>query len=441
MTTAFNIQTLSAEPRLHVIDGFVGDEEVEHVLRLAAAPASLAPGLRTKHDESGFSFEMPVGNDSVLQDIRARIAKVLGFGNDEGATFRFRRYAPGESHPQHTDAFSADGSELIVTAMIALVAPSVGGETLFPLAADGPIAVPPRRGRLVLWFNYTTDGEVDQQSAHSASRVEAGEKTTITAFVYKPAYYAASPFPAEPPEVSKRRVVCLHTGRDAAATKAWMNAAEWAGFEAHSWDARANEEVPDADVFIPVDLSPAVRRVLIAQYREGWSSVFTNVPRVCSDALLFLSRLGFPVRLAVPCASAGAELLAAAVDYAGGFPVEAWIGTWIEVSDMENLARLVHRAHALRQDPTVRAPVRDADRRWVAVVNDQCIGPAASTDVEDLAVRAVRALRARTGVVEYVLGESGAAEITGVNAPAELSRIPSEWWSAFCLAAMESFAK
>jgi hypothetical protein len=88
---------------------------------------------------------------------------------------------------------------------------------------------------------------------------------------------------------------------------------------------------------------------------------------------------------------------------------------------------------------SVRAPVRDADRRWVAVIHDRCIGPSAGTGVDDLAVRAVRALHARTGVVEYVLDGSGAAEIIGVNAPAELSQMPSRWWSPFCLAVMEWF--
>ena len=441
MTTAFTVQTLSTAPRLHVIDGFLDDMEIEHVLGLAVNPERLAPGLATTHDQSGFSFEMPVGTDVVLRNIRSPIATLLGFGNDEGATFRFRRYAPGESHPQHTDAFSIRGSELIVTAMIGLVAPDAGGETHFPLAADGPIAVSQRRGRLVLWFNHTTDGEVDQQSAHSGSQVTSGEKTTLTAFVYKPAYYATSPFPAEPREVPKRRLVCLHAGHDGAATRAWVNAAEWVGFAAHTFDARTQEHVPDADVLFPVDQSPAVRRVLTAQYRDGWTNVFTGAPRLCSDALLYLSRAGLPVRLTIPCASADAELLATAVERVGGFPVEAWIGTWLSVHDVESLARLVQTARVLRQEPSVRAPLRDADRRWIAVVNDRCIGPAAPASVENLAVRAVGVLHARTGVVEYVVDASGTAELIGVNAPADLAQIPGEWWAAFCLAVMEGFAQ
>lgn len=386
MTNTFDIQTLSTSPRLHIIDGFVSESEVDHVLRVSSDPATLGPDFETHMDSSSFSFEMPVGRDPVLTEIRSRVAAVLGFGNDLDATFRFRRYAPGESHPQHTDAFAHEGSELIVTAMIGLVAPDAGGETLFPLAEGGPIAVPPRRGRLVLWFNHTTDGEVDQQSAHSASRVELGEKTTLTAFVYKPTYYAASPFPAAARKPADRRALLLHGGCTAAVRRAWTNAAEWTGFDACVWDTRDIEPAPDGDVMLPMDLSYSTKRVLTERYRSGWTNVFVNAPEVCSDVSMYLARKGFP----------------------------------------------------MRHDAVARAPFSTAGKRWVAVVHDRCIGPHAPADLRAVAINAVHALRTRTGIVEYEIDSTGAALIVSVSAPAELSRLPCEWWAPFCLATMQS---
>lgn len=393
MTNTLAIQRISSAPRLNVVDDFLSDAEVEHVLRLAEHPESLALGLVPDRSEAGLSFEMPVGTDEVLTAIRARLAELLGFGNDMGATFRFRRYMPGEAHPRHTDAFAANGSELIVTALIGLVPPDVGGETEFPLAIEGPVSVPHRRARLVLWYNHTPDGEVDQQSAHAGAAVKAGEKTTLTAFVYKPTYYAASPFPAVAREpwqqgTPPRRIVFCHSGRDAAATRAWVNAAEWLGYTAELHDARGIEPLPDADMLFPVDFSPEVRRALTAQYRDGWTSVFTDAPQRCTDVALFLSRRGLPVR-------------------------------------------------APQAQP---AALPEADRRWLAVVDEQCIGPSAPAGVRHIAVQAVRALRARTGVVEYVLDDQGTAAIVDVHAPAELSRIPSTWWAKYCLAVMERVA-
>jgi hypothetical protein len=437
MTAMFTIETLSTAPRLHVVDDFVTDGEIEHVLRLAEHPEQLAPGLVPDRSVAGLSFEMPVGRDEVLNGIRARIAEVLGFGNDLGETFRFRRYVPGEGHPPHTDAYASNGSELIVTALICLVPPSRGGETTFPLAADGPLAVSHRRGRLVLWFNHTPDGQVDTLSTHEGALVEAGEKTTLTAFVYKPTYYAASPFPAEHRSAPERRVVCLHGGANPHVTKAWANAAAWMGGAVTVCDARGTDAVPEADVYLPADLSPAVRRVLTSRYRAGWRSVFTDAPRRCEDVLLFLAREGFPVRPRVPLLGTDADLLDAAVQQVGGFPVEACIGPWIGVHDPETLSRLAGHATATRQSLQVRAPLADAARRWIAVVDERCIGLHASPEMKHLAAHAVRALRARTGVVEYVGDDDGAMSLVDVHAPAELSRIPSGWWSAYCLAVLE----
>lgn len=384
MTLPLDIQTWSTAPRVHVIDDFVSDTEIAHVLRLAEHPEQLAPGLTTTRSEAGLSFEMPVGEDPVLNAIRDRMTALIGFGNDLGDTFRFRRYAPGEYHPPHVDAFSAGGTDLIVTALLDLVAPDEGGDTFFPLAADGPLAVPHRRGRLVVWYNHTHDGAVDRLSTHEGLRVTKGEKTTLTAFVYKPTYYAASPFPAPPAAPRTEHAVVVHAGGDPDARQAWVNAAEWVGYAVSTHDARTDDALPsdallsDA-LLLPVDFSLPVRRVLFEQYQPGWTSVFTDRPRVCLDAPLYLARHGLPVRTETP----------------------------------------------------------DTARQWIAVVGDTVVGPEASAVVRALAVRAVHALKARTGIVWYDDREAGAEAIVEVSAPASLESLPTAWWSPFCLAVLQ----
>ncbi len=78
--------------------------------------------------------------------------------------------------------------------------------------------------------------------------------------------------------------------------------------------------------------------------------------------------------------------------------------------------------------------------RCTAALHGYRAVPVAARHAHRIAVQAVRALRARTGVVEYTLDEQGAAAILYVHAPAELSRIPSTWWSSYCLAVMERMA-
>ena len=383
MTSTPEIQTWSTAPRLYVVDDFVSASEIAHVLQLAEQPERLAPGLKTDRSEAGLSFEMPVGQDAVLHAIRDRMTSLIGFENDLDATFRFRRYAPGEYHPRHLDAFTGRGNELILTALLDLVAPDEGGDTFFPDALDGPLSVPHRVGRLVVWYNHTADGQVDPHSTHEGLRVLRGEKTTLTAFVYKPAYYAATPFPAPAPVERACRAAVVHAGADMDAMRAWRSAADWSGFETVVHDARTSDAAPVADVLIPVDLSIPVRRVLSEQYRDDAVGMFEGHPRVCLDPLLWLERLGFAVD----------------DDAAAG----------------------------------------ERTRQWIAVVGDECIGPDVSPAIADVAVRAVRALQARTGIIEYVFKSNGDTAIVSASAPALLAQLPPEWWSAFCLTATRTW--
>jgi prolyl 4-hydroxylase len=183
---------LSHSPRVYVADDFVTDAEIRHVLAVTDPAAVAARGLAASRDETGFSFELPVDGDSVLESIRSRIESVTGIANDHGNTFRFRHYLPSQAHPPHLDCYEIAGSHLVLTALINLVDCETGGATRFPRAWPTPVAVPPRRGRLVTWFNYYPNGAPDQSSYHEGAAIERGEKVTITAFVYAPLSAAAT---------------------------------------------------------------------------------------------------------------------------------------------------------------------------------------------------------------------------------------------------------
>jgi hypothetical protein len=137
-----------------------------------------------KHDDTGFSYEMPVDGDPVAERIRRRIQDCVGCINDFDRTLRFRRYRAGECHPLHHDDYAIGGSVLVATALIWLTDTPEGGETRFP-AAPAPLEIRPRRGGLLLWFNRTAEGAVDPAAIHEALPVRRGEKATITAFIYR----------------------------------------------------------------------------------------------------------------------------------------------------------------------------------------------------------------------------------------------------------------
>lgn len=176
--------TIRAIPRLYVMDGFASDAEVERVLALTRdLDAWRESGANVKRDATGASFELPVAADEVLGALVARTYEMLGVENVVNFSVRFRHYRTSESHPLHTDTYEIDGAHLVATALLCLTAPEVGGSTDFPLASP-PVRVPYRRGRLVSWLNLLPSGAEDPQASHAGAAVTAGDKITLTNFIY-----------------------------------------------------------------------------------------------------------------------------------------------------------------------------------------------------------------------------------------------------------------
>jgi len=69
--------------------------------------------------------------------------------------------------------------------MLVLSAPELGGETWFP-HADPPALFTPSAGDAAIWLDLDGDGGEERRVYHEGLPVEAGEKTTVTAFFYTP---------------------------------------------------------------------------------------------------------------------------------------------------------------------------------------------------------------------------------------------------------------
>ena len=83
---------LCRAPRVWLADDFVSLDECEHILASAADAERLAAaGVTTRHDHSGFWFELPIADDVVAGAIARRTCDALGLENDFGTTLRFRR--------------------------------------------------------------------------------------------------------------------------------------------------------------------------------------------------------------------------------------------------------------------------------------------------------------------------------------------------------------
>lgn len=176
--------SVRANPRLYVMDGFASDDEVQQVLALTCDPQAWRErGVAVHADSTGTSFELPVSSADVLGRLTSRTYAMLGVENAVAFSVRYRHYHQSEGHPLHTDTYEMNGAHLVATALLCLTAPEEGGSTDFPLASP-PLRVPYRRGRLVTWLNLGPDGTQDRQAAHLGAAVTAGDKITITNFIY-----------------------------------------------------------------------------------------------------------------------------------------------------------------------------------------------------------------------------------------------------------------
>jgi hypothetical protein len=185
----FPTQTLvqvSRFPRLYLMDGFVNAAEIEAIKAIGdSADALQAIGLEVTRGDAGCAVDLPALDDT-LADVGARIEALAGRADRLDDSLRFRRYQIGEFHRRHTDAvYPVDGLHLVLTALVCLDEPRAGGETLFPYADGGPLAVRHRAGRLVMWCSYTAEGCVDQSAIHEGLPVLAGTKATIGKFLHR----------------------------------------------------------------------------------------------------------------------------------------------------------------------------------------------------------------------------------------------------------------
>lgn len=90
------------------------------------------------------------------------------------------RYQPGGRFGLHTDAgaFGAEPwGERVLTFLVYLQAPDVGGETYFPRLNR---LVEPIRGRIVVWHNLLPDGTIDGRLLHAATPPSKGTKAILT---------------------------------------------------------------------------------------------------------------------------------------------------------------------------------------------------------------------------------------------------------------------
>ncbi|MBC7909916.1 MAG: 2OG-Fe(II) oxygenase [Pyrinomonadaceae bacterium] len=436
-----SLRRLCEAPSLYVCDDFASVAEIEHILAVASdRPALERRGISAKHDPTGFSLEMPVVRDSILEDLCRRIYTTVGLSNDYGLTMRFRRYAVGESHPPHTDTYQIGTARLLATAMLYLSDTGAGGETLFPRARPKPLRLKPRRGRLVIWFNYLPDGLEDAQACHESLPVRRGEKATLTNFIYRPLAFAATrPIvragtttainqrmnrrkkssttldntPAQRTRgetqtnssrrKSRAQFYCVNDSvpqetTDLLRTACEERKVEYVEVNAPLFDYDPAQRLSKGALLYCPAISTAAHRVEQFLYAQGVATFYADRSGPFFGPLnptLLYERNGLPIPPTLYCSTANRALLRRHVEQLGGFPIvlklpggERGIGV-MRVDSFPALFSLVDYMKALGASPLLCSYIDDAAHWRIIVIGKRAVaGYRNHTETDDFRTHA-----------------------------------------------------
>ncbi|CAL5347099.1 unnamed protein product [Camellia sinensis] len=205
---------VSWKPRAFVYEGFLTDEECNHLISIAKTElkrSSVADNVsgKSKLSQVRTSSGMFISKakDPIVSGIEEKIAMWTFLPKENGEAIQVLRYEHGQKYDPHYDYFLdkvnvARGGHRIATVLMYLSDVAKGGETVFPSAeqeaphhsstsdddlsecAKKGIAVKPRKGDALLFFSLHPTAIPDPLSLHGGCPVIEGEKWSATKWIH-----------------------------------------------------------------------------------------------------------------------------------------------------------------------------------------------------------------------------------------------------------------
>nr|CAD1842948.1 unnamed protein product [Ananas comosus var. bracteatus] len=203
---------LSWHPRVFLYEGFLSDEECDHLVSLAhdKLEKSLVRDNVTSSSSihTGTRAIVTIVRDDIISEIEERISLWTFLPRENGEDMQILHYGVNESYEPHFDYYRdnsevVSGENRIATILLYLSDVSHGGETVFPNSEvkntqqkDGTwsecavtgYAVNIVKGNALLIFNLNLDATPDERSLHGSCKVLDGEKWIATKYIHVGAF-------------------------------------------------------------------------------------------------------------------------------------------------------------------------------------------------------------------------------------------------------------
>ncbi|GJP51549.1 hypothetical protein CLOM_g10713 [Closterium sp. NIES-68] len=209
------IELISWEPRAFLFHNFLSAKECLYLIHKAApnmvkstvVDSDSGGSYSSKIRTSSGSF-LSRGSDEVVTAIEKRISDFSHLPVDHGEAIHVLHYEASQEYQAHFDYFHDDintrnGGQRLATVLMYLSDVEEGGETVFPAAeltpanihsplppdsqlsqcAKGMLAVKPKRGDALLFWNLKPDTTLDPKSLHAGCPVIRGNKWSATKWI------------------------------------------------------------------------------------------------------------------------------------------------------------------------------------------------------------------------------------------------------------------
>ncbi|KAL0708517.1 hypothetical protein Bca4012_074943 [Brassica carinata] len=208
------VKQVSSKPRAFVYEGFLTDLECDHLISLARENLQRSAVADNDNGDSQVSDVrtssgtfISKGKDPIVSGIEDKLSTWTFLPKENGEDLQVLRYEHGQKYDAHFDYFHdkvniARGGHRIATVLMYLSNVTKGGETVFPDAVESSrlkvsvnkddlsdcakkgIAVKPKKGDALLFFNLHQDATPDTLSLHGGCPVIEGEKWSATKWIH-----------------------------------------------------------------------------------------------------------------------------------------------------------------------------------------------------------------------------------------------------------------
>jgi prolyl 4-hydroxylase len=188
-------ETLSADPDVRMIAGFLSERECAYLI--ARADPLLRPSMildqqtgrprpHPVRTSSNMNFD-PTNEDLVVNALNRRIAAATATDYAAGEPLHILRYTPGQEFRPHLDAISGADNQREWTALIYLNDGFGGGETVFP---ELGITTLGRPGDCLVFRVCAPNGTPDLRLRHAGLPVTSGVKWLASRWIRQQPYEA-----------------------------------------------------------------------------------------------------------------------------------------------------------------------------------------------------------------------------------------------------------